>query len=189
MGAESLAAPHVVNYADDFVILSRGKAAEALAWTRAVMTRLGLTINEAKTSLRNARVEDFDFLGYTFGPRYARNGKPYPGARPSKKSLKRIKGKISDLLRPCEMGAWPHVRTRLNRLLGGWSAYFGYGTLKAAYRAVDRHARDRVRRFLNWRAQRGGRGARAFSWSDVFGKLGVQRLTRDKPAAPAVSLT
>ena len=31
--------------------------------------------------------------------------------------------------------------------------------------------------------------ARAFSWSDVFGKLGVQRLTRDKPAAPAVSLT
>ena len=41
---------HVVAYADDFVILSRGHAAEALAWTKAVMTRLGLTINEAKTS-------------------------------------------------------------------------------------------------------------------------------------------
>ena len=34
---------HVVSYADDFVILSRGHAAEALAWTKAVMTRLGLT--------------------------------------------------------------------------------------------------------------------------------------------------
>src|ERR1700761_4304574 len=33
---------HVVNYADDFVILSRGHADEALAWTRQVMTRLGL---------------------------------------------------------------------------------------------------------------------------------------------------
>ena len=33
---------HVVNYADDFVILSRGHAAEALAWTRRVMARLGL---------------------------------------------------------------------------------------------------------------------------------------------------
>jgi len=44
----------VVSYADDFVILSRGCAAEALAWTKAVMTRLGLTLNEAKTSLRNA---------------------------------------------------------------------------------------------------------------------------------------
>ena len=179
----------VVNYADDFVILSCGHAAEALAWTRDVMTKLGLTINEAKTSLRNARVESFDFLGYTFGPQYARNGKPYLGACPSKKSLKRIKGKIGDLLRPCEMGAWPNVRKRVNRLLGGWAAYFGYGTLNAAYRAVDRHVCDRVRRFLNRRSQRGGRGARVFSWSDVFGKLGVQRLTRDKPAAPAVSLT
>jgi RNA-directed DNA polymerase len=50
---------HVVSYADDFVILSRGRAAEALAWTKAVMTKLGLTINEAKTSLRNARQERF----------------------------------------------------------------------------------------------------------------------------------
>src|SRR4051795_6644938 len=33
---------HVVNYADDFVILSRGHANEALAWTRQVMTKLGL---------------------------------------------------------------------------------------------------------------------------------------------------
>jgi RNA-directed DNA polymerase len=55
---------HVVSYADGFVILSRGRAAEALAWTKAVMTKLGLTINEAKTSLRNARQECFDFLGY-----------------------------------------------------------------------------------------------------------------------------
>jgi hypothetical protein len=47
----------MISYADDFVILSRGRAAEALAWTKAVMTKLGLTINEAKTSLRNARQE------------------------------------------------------------------------------------------------------------------------------------
>ena len=40
--------PRYVAYADDFVILSRGHAAEALAWTKAVMTRLGLTINEAR---------------------------------------------------------------------------------------------------------------------------------------------
>jgi RNA-directed DNA polymerase len=45
----------VVSYADDFVILSRGKAAEALDWTRKVTTRLGLTLNEAKTSIKQAR--------------------------------------------------------------------------------------------------------------------------------------
>jgi len=61
---------HVVSYADDFVILSRGFAAEALAWTRAVMTKLGLTLNEAKTSVKDARRQGFDFLGYTLGPRH-----------------------------------------------------------------------------------------------------------------------
>ena len=62
---------HVVAYADDFVILSRGRAAEALTWTKAVMTKLGLTLNEAKTSLKDARQERFDFLGYSFGPHIA----------------------------------------------------------------------------------------------------------------------
>ena len=52
------------------------------------------------------------------------------------KSLTRIKGKIGEMLRPCETGAWPQVRDRLNRLLGGWSACFGYGALTAAYRRV-----------------------------------------------------
>ena len=42
---------HVVAYADDFVILSRGYAGEALMWTKAVMTRLGLILNEAILSL------------------------------------------------------------------------------------------------------------------------------------------
>jgi len=48
---------HVVNYADDFVILSRRHAGEALDWTRGVMTRIGLTLNETKTSIKDARQE------------------------------------------------------------------------------------------------------------------------------------
>jgi RNA-directed DNA polymerase len=60
----------VVAYADDFVILSRGHAAEARVWTQTVMDRIGLTLNEQKTSIRDGRTEDFDFLGYTFGPLY-----------------------------------------------------------------------------------------------------------------------
>jgi len=81
----------IVSYADDFVILSRGKAKEALEWTRGVLERLGLTLNEKKTSIRNARRERFDFLGYTFGPHYSRRtGREHLGRSPSKKSVKRI---------------------------------------------------------------------------------------------------
>jgi RNA-directed DNA polymerase len=42
------------------------------AWTGQVMARLGLALNEAKTSIRNARQEHFEFLGYAFGPHYYR---------------------------------------------------------------------------------------------------------------------
>src|SRR5258708_12925313 len=41
----------VLNYADDFVILNRRQAPEALNWTRQVTARMGVTLNEAKTSI------------------------------------------------------------------------------------------------------------------------------------------
>src|SRR6266581_2950380 len=48
------------------------------------MTRLGLTLNEAKTNIKAARKESFHFLGYTFGPhRYKPDGHWYLGASPS----------------------------------------------------------------------------------------------------------
>ena len=110
----------IVNYADDFVILSRGKAAEALNWTRQVVTRMGVTLNEAKTSIKQARQESFNFLGYTFGPhRYKKDGHWYLGASPSKKTVARSKEKVGDLLVPSDQGAWEEVRHRLNHILRG----------------------------------------------------------------------
>ena len=105
-------AARLVNYADDFVILSRGKANEALAWTRQAMTKLKLEINETKTCVRDASQEQFDFLGYSFGLHYVqRTGKPYLGASASSKSVKRIKAKVSETLRP-QSGSWEEVRDR-----------------------------------------------------------------------------
>src|SRR5947208_597438 len=43
------------------------------------------------------------------------------------------------------------VRARLNRILRGWSNYFGYGTRLMAYRAVDHYVYERVRNFLRHR--------------------------------------
>jgi len=108
---------HVIAYADDFVILSQRCAAEALAWTQAVMTKLGLTLNAAKTSVKNARTERFDFLGYTFGPHcYQRNGNRYLGASPSTKSVKRVKQKVNGVLVPGNTKPWEEVRDQLNSI-------------------------------------------------------------------------
>src|SRR5207237_2857203 len=87
-------------------------AAEALNWTRNVMTRIGLTLNETKTSIKKARTERFDFLGYTFGPhRNRKNGRVYLGASPSKKSVSRLRLKVGDLLKPSNVEPWPDVRS------------------------------------------------------------------------------
>jgi RNA-directed DNA polymerase len=170
---------HVVSYADDFVILSRGHANEALIWTRTAMTKLGLTLNEAKTSVKDARQQGFDFLGYTLGPRhFPKGGRWYLGASPSNKSVLRIKTKVRDILQPGNMGSWPDVRKRLNRLLAGWAAYFCHGTCSPAYEAVDRQVYDRVRRFLCRRHKVQGRGTNRFSKEHVFGELEVLRLQR-----------
>jgi RNA-directed DNA polymerase len=114
---------HVINYADDFVILSRGHAAEALAWTDRVMTRLGLSLNRTKTGVRDARQERFDFLGYSFGPHcFRQTGRWFIGASPSKKSVQRLKDKVAAILVPGNMGTWEGVRDTLNRLMRGWCA-------------------------------------------------------------------
>ncbi len=168
---------HVVSYADDFVILSRGHAAEALAWTEAVMTKLGLSLNEAKTSVRDARQERFDFLGYSFGPHYYRkDGHWYLGASPSKTSVLRLRDKVGEILVHRNKGAWPEVRDQLNRLLRGWTSYFSYGTRLQAYRAIDHHVYDRVRNFLVHRHKVQRRGTHRLPAETVFGELGVLHL-------------
>jgi RNA-directed DNA polymerase len=180
---------HVIAYADDFVILSRGYAEEARAWARQTMSRLGLSLNETKTCVRNARKERFDFLGYSFGPHHSpRTGQRYLGSSPSKKSVARLKPRISAILRQSNKAPWSDVCSKLNRLLKGWSGYFDRGTCTPAYRAIDHHVLTRVQRFLAKRHKIPSHGIRRFPHDTVFGELGVMSLrarqaVRQQPCA------
>lgn len=172
----------IVAYADDFVILTKPSphgrvAVQARDWTQQVMERIGLTLNEQKTSIRDAKREDFDFLGYTFGPRYWwKTGGTYLAARPSKKSIRRAAAGVRDLLRPSELGPWEDVRDRLNAKLRGWQNYFQYGSVGKAYRRLNNYVSGRVRHFLRRRhIHTRSRGTRRFSDEKIFGKLGVHR--------------
>jgi len=167
----------IVNYADDFVILSRGKAAEALEWTRGVLERLKLTLNEKKTSIRNARQERFDFLGYTFGPHFStRTGRQYLGYSPSQKSVKRIRGNVREHLGRNNTQPWEEVRDRLNQKLRGWAQYFQLRRPWSVFQVVDEYVEDRVRHFLRKRHKVQSQGTRQFSTKRIYGELGVFRL-------------
>jgi len=164
----------LINYADDLVILSRGKAKEALEWMRRVMAAIGLSLNETKTCIRNGRQAHFDFLGYTFGPeRHRKDGRWYLGAKPSKRSVRRLKDKVRVHLSASNKAPLPGVIRDLNRLLDGWGRYFSHGGVFVAYRSVDAHVYERMRNFLRHRHKVSTRGTRVFGWNHVFGTLGV----------------
>jgi RNA-directed DNA polymerase len=169
----------IVAYADDFVILSRGYAEQAREWTQAVMSRIGLTLNEQKTRICDARTQDFNFLGYTFGPRWWwKTGRAYTAARPSEKSLQRLRQSVHDLLRPSLCAPWEEVRDQLNAKLVGWQNYFRYGTVAKAYQGVNLYVYDRVRHFLRRRHKAtSSKGSAQFPITAVFGKLGIHRMS------------
>ena len=162
----------IVNYADDFVILSRGHAEEALEWTRKIMTRIGLNLNERKTCVRQAYRESFDFLGYRFGRgRSRKDGHTYLAAAPSPKAIQRLRTNMRTLLCPGNHEPWPAVARRLRSVLTGWKNYFCYGTTFMAYRAVERNLVPRVRHFLRRRHKLASRGTTQFSIDWIVAEL------------------
>ncbi len=180
----------VVNYADDLVICCRHGADEAIEAMRNMMERLRLTVNEAKTRCVRSPEETFDFLGYTIGKCWSRQtGRAYVGTRPSRKAIRRLCRQISDATsnRWLPLEAEDRV-SRLNRMTVGWANYFCLGPVSPAYRAVDAHARQRLRRWLRKKHKVRGLGISRYPDAYLCQELGLIRLelrTRNLPWANA----
>ena len=178
LGYQAKYGAQIVNYADDFVICCRSHAAEAMAGMRRMMTRLKLTVNEAKTHLRKLPDETFDFLGYTFGRRYSpQSGQSYLGAGVSKKKVQKVIRTLHDLTtaRTCSREAKDQVGM-LNRVLNGWANYFRYGTKAKAYNTVNQYVRLRLHRWLCRKHKVRNTGWDRFTDQMVYRDLGLVRL-------------
>lgn len=139
----------LVNYADDLVICCRpGNGSEALATMRYLMMRLGLTVNEAKTRLARLPEENFDFLGYSIGRFYGKDGVPYIGTRPSRKAVRRLLQRVHDATTPHKHAESPELRVAaINRLLRGWAEYFNQGPVLPTYKLVQWYVQRRLQRW------------------------------------------
>jgi RNA-directed DNA polymerase len=169
---------HVVNYADDFVILCRRTAQAARVTAGKIVSRMRLSFNEEKTRIVDAWREPFDFLGYTFGRCWSPQGKAYLGAKPSKKRIKRFYGKVRDYLCPGNLGSIPDVVLRLNLKISGWAGYYSYGTLTRAYRRLDQLIANRFRAWLCRRAKIEGHGTRQYPNDELYDALGLACLSK-----------
>lgn len=167
----------IVNDADDFVILTRGHAEEALHVTEWFMEAVGLELNEEKTEIRDVSREDLEFLGYQFGWEYHRkDGHTYLAAQPAPSRIKRLEAKVRTWLKQTLTQSWEFVCQRLNQTLEGWANYFSYGTRTMAYREVDNYVGDRVRDHMVKRCGVSSRGTTRWPDEVVFDGLGVTRM-------------
>ncbi len=179
LGLEACFQARIVNFADDFVICCRGTGKTAMEAVRVMMDRLKLTVNEEKTQRCRIPQEHFDFLGYTFGRCYSsQTGRIYIGTRPSKKSIKKVCRTLSEATRRRRLLIDSKEQVEaLNRVLIGWANYFSLGPVSKAYRAVDRHATERLRRWLCKKHKLPGQGSARFPDEHLYDVLGLQRLS------------
>jgi len=171
----------IVNYADDFVILCRKHAAEALAEAQQILIRIGLTLNTTKTRICNTWQEPFDFLGYSFGVQYRfGGGQRYLAAHPSAKSVRRFKETLQRMVgNHMSWQSEEDLIGNVNCRLRGWMNYFSYGTLWKTYHRLERFVQQRIRGWLVHKHRVGSRGECRYPVDYIYGTLGLLYLTEE----------
>jgi group II intron reverse transcriptase/maturase len=173
---------YIVNYADDFVICCcPGNAGVAMAKMEALIMRLGLEVNKAKTRIARLPEESFDFLGYTIGGFHGKDGRMYIGTRPSKKAVRSLLMRIHERTTPQWYADTPlSTVARLSTLLRGWCGYFNQGPIMATRERIRRYTEVRLRRWLMRRSGFTGTGLKRFPAKYLHETLGLYdvRVTR-----------
>jgi RNA-directed DNA polymerase len=168
----------IVAYADDFVVLCRRRPEQVLARLKTWLVTMKLTLNEAKTCIRDARKDTFRFLGYELGPQVnERAGRRYLGARPSKRAATEARGRVSEILWRGRTERWEMIRDELNQYLRGWAVYFAYDSHWPTFKKLDQHVWQRARNFLR-RRHKLPPGTARFSYAEVHQDFGVLELKR-----------
>jgi RNA-directed DNA polymerase len=172
----------LVRYADDFVVLARYVGPQLEGWIeRTLEGWLGLQLNREKTRVVDLKVEgaSLDFLGYTFRYERDRHGRAceYLNVTVSRQALTRARARVHELTDSrLSFVPVPQLVARLNRYLGGWANYFGYGYPRHAFRTMNAFVRERLTQHLHRRSQRPYRLPPGVSFYAHFQHLGLVTL-------------
>jgi hypothetical protein len=114
-------------------------------------------------------------------------GRAYLGTTPSKKRVQRICEAISEMTKRKQTQQEAKILVgKLNRMMIGWANYFCLGPVSKPYRAVDQHARKRLRQWLCAKYQEKWPATKRFpeaSLYQVFGLVCLPKRTASLPWA------
>lgn len=179
-GLEEKLEARIVRYADDFVVLCRKGTGQAMELITRIISRLGLSLNGTKTRMVNSREDTFEFLGFELGMRKnQRTGKTYPHVQPSKKSLRKIKERITCLTdRDKTCLPMDVIMGSVNPALRGWVGYFHYRNCSKALRHVRWQVEECLRAHLRKRHKIRDRksGYIQFPSKELYSKYGLYKV-------------
>ncbi len=146
----------LVRYADDFVVLCRGRAQaeEALRRVREILAGMGLELHPDKTRVVELGLgrDGFVFLGcHLRVMRSHFNGRTYLFRWPSPRAMNRIRVRIRELTdrrRRAGMKDIREVVRDLNPVLRGWGNYFRTGNASLKFQQVDQYVNERLVRLM-----------------------------------------
>jgi group II intron reverse transcriptase/maturase len=149
----------MVRYADDFVLMGKRIPDEGIEKLKSLLQRMGLSLNEAKTRLVEARQESFNFLGFTI--RYDKDlkgrGTRYWNIFPGKKSEQRIRDKVKIYLSTHGHCRVEMVAKGINSIIRGWMNYFeiqGVSYPAMSKRRLRFYLSERLHRYYKRKSQR-----------------------------------
>ena len=170
----------IVRYADDFVVLCKGKVDAPLARIRHVLERHDLKLNETKTQIVDARQDSFNFLGFEIRVSKSwKSGKRYTHICPAPKALAKIKERMTQLTgRERTPIPLDDVVGSMNATLRGWSNYFHYRNSSKVLEKVKTHVEERLRTHLmnRYKVKDRGTGMGRFPSREFYTRLGLYKV-------------
>ncbi len=153
----------MVRYADDFILMGKIMESTAITKLKELLERMGLRLNEKKSSQIDAREQPFHFLGFVFrydlNFQYPQGGK-FWNVKPSEKSSRKIREKIGFTLERMGHYKVEALVGELNALIMGWLTYFeikGVSYPFVAKRKLNYYLRARLEKYFNRKSQRKSR--------------------------------
>ena len=151
----------LVRYADDFVILVHGTKAHAeglRAGVEAVLSTVGLSLNEEKTSVCHID-EGFDFLGFRIQRQVKRgSNKAFVYTWPSRKSLSSIMAKVKAITKQGTNNTLSDLLRQINGVLRGWTNYFRHGVSADTFAYLHQFTWLRIVQWLRRKHRRANGG-------------------------------
>jgi RNA-directed DNA polymerase len=143
----------IVRYADDFVVMCKGKVDRPMEAVRHILGRLDLVLNETKTHIVDARQDSFTFLGFEIEmSRGRKSGKSYPNVCPSPKAIAKIKARMKELTsRERTPIPLADIVGSMNASLRGWVNYFHFRNSSGTMSKVRSYTEERLRTHLRKR--------------------------------------